>query len=309
MKKLYAKKCAALLLILLVAVTAFACSGKSAPNELKETEALSTRYSPDRSASVSDTEELASVKTEGGVAEGRKLIKNVFIKMQSLEYGRALSAVKQRCADFGGYIDSENENGVSIYSESSPRSDELVMRIPAEKLGDFLSDVETIGNVYFKSSSSEDVTESYYDIEARLESLEIQEERYLELLKKASSMDDIIKLEGALTDVRCEIESLTGSKRRMDSLISYSVVRIRLEEVFDQTQMIAPSETLGERISGAFKKGFRAFGNFLEFLLTCLITALPFAALAAVIAVAAVLISRRNRRKKAEKKKDAPAVK
>ena len=63
-------------------------------------------------------------------------------------------------------------------------------------------------------TDTKDVTDSYFDIEARLASLEIQKERYLELLERAEDMESIVVLTNALTDVLYQIESHTGTLKR-----------------------------------------------------------------------------------------------
>ena len=74
----------------------------------------------------------------------------------------------------------------------------------------------------------------------------------------------MLLLESELADVRYEIESLSGTLRRYDSLISYSTVNIDLQEVFKPIAVQTMPKTFGERISQAVSNGFRDFGNTME---------------------------------------------
>ena len=83
------------------------------------------------------------------------------------------------------------------------------------------------------SRSTENVSAAYYDTESRKTALETKRERLLALLEKAENMEDIIALESALSDVQYEIESLSGTLRDYDRLISFSTVEIYLSEVLE----------------------------------------------------------------------------
>lgn len=107
----------------------------------------------------------------------------------------------------------------------------------------------------------QNVTDEYYDIEARLKSLRTQEERLLALLEQSGSLEDIVQLEQALSDVTYEIEKLTGTLRNYDSLIEYMTVTIDLREVTRETEVTQAPVTLGERIAAQFHSPWRAWAN------------------------------------------------
>ncbi len=284
------------LALLLAVLTVFGCSSAdtAAGND------FSYAYDAEKGmvASSPASTENTSEQTES-VAEGRKLIKNANLTIETLEYDTALSALKDRCTEYGGYIQSASEDGVNMYSDGV-RHATVAMRIPADRLDDFIAAAADLGNVISNYVETEDVTDSYFDVEARLEAYQIQEERYLALLQKADSMEDVIQLEQALTDVRYSIESLTGTLRKYDSLISYSTVTVYLREVYDLTEQGTNSgSTLGEKIAEKFGASLKAFGKFFEFLLLALVTTWPFLLLFGGIAVLVIFLVRRRNKKRA----------
>jgi len=99
------------------------------------------------------------------------------------------------------------------------------------------------------------------DTEARLKSLKIQEERFLELMKNAKDVKDIIELEKSLTEVRYQIESLTGALKQWDNLVEYSTINIGLNEVSELSIGEGSNSSLGDKVVVAFKKSIRSIVN------------------------------------------------
>ena len=163
-----------LLAFLLIALllTAAGCSANTEQISSTAAKAQTNDYSRGSAekAAPQAPEYLDSSSPQQDVAAGRKLIKNVSLTVESLEYDKSLAAIKTRCDTFGGYIQSENSRGVSLNS-SGTRSTTIVLRIPADKLDEFLTAADSFGNVTSNVSDTQDVTDSYYDIEANLESL------------------------------------------------------------------------------------------------------------------------------------------
>lgn len=226
----------------------------------------------------------------------QKIIERLSYRIETLEFEKSIAAVQSLCAELGGYIQESSVDGDGATYQNTLRGAHYVLRIPQENLQKFKDGAGEIGSVLNFTSSSENVTEQYYDIESRLKSLRTQEERLLELLKKSGTMADIVELEKALADVTTQIEQLTGSLRQYDALISYSTVTVDLNEVAKPTQIDKTPVTLGERIAYQFRLSLRSLGNFGEGALVAVIGGLPIILFFAVLIVLAVLIVRAVRR-------------
>ena len=250
-----------------------------------------------------DAPEAPADKPSGGMPGGsgssavtdRKRIEYITIHMETLNYDRTVAELKARTAAAGGYIDSSEENGKSIYGAGS-RSATFTLRIPASESGAFSESVSDLGTVLSQNVNSDDVTNSYFDIEARLASLEMQRDKYMELLDSAVDMYAIVELTNALTNTIYEIESLTTTLRRYDSLIAYSTVTVYVNEVIETTK--APEEvTFGSRIADAFSGSIDAFVSVVQGVVIAFIAAIPFLVIPAVIIVVIVIIVAVKRRK------------
>lgn len=231
----------------------------------------------------------------------RKRIQYVNVSMESTEYDVALNSVKAKCQSLGGYIESSNEYGLDNKGRGS-RYATLVFRIPQEKLNEFTDGITSAGNVLSFTTDSDDVTEKYYDIEARLASLEAQRDRYMELLEKAEIMEDILVIDQALSEVIYQIESYTGTLNKYDALVSYSTVTLYINEVVTLTEPEPVDPTFGERIAEAFKDSLDAFGEIMQNTVIFIVAATPFIivpAVAVIVLIAVISAKSRKRRKNA----------
>lgn len=238
--------------------------------------------------------------------EGRKIIKTVNITAETKEFDMAVSAIEQKIETLGGYIQNSNATGTSLNSDRIyNRKVNYTIRIPAEKLNEFLSSVSELVNISSNNSNVDDITETYVDIEARLKTLRTEETRLLELLEKAAGLSDIITLENRLSDVTYQIESYTARLRSYDTLISFSSVILSLNEVVDYTEPSVQNPSFGERISKAFKESWRDFADGWRDFTVEFVYLLPTLLILALVVIAIIVIVRvcikRNKRKTEKK--------
>ncbi|MBW7573125.1 DUF4349 domain-containing protein [Caproiciproducens sp. AGMB10547] len=237
--------------------------------------------------------------TAGEIAaasSSQKIIERLSYQIETLKFDDSVQKVQSLCTEMNGYVQESGVTGSGIEKQNL-RSANFVLRIPQEKLSQFKNSAGSIGSILNLSSSSENISESYYDTEARLKSLRTQQERLMALLQKSGSLTDIIALEKALADVNYQIEQYTGTLRQYDSLINYSTVSIQLNEVVKPTELEKTPVTLGEKISSQFKSSLRALGGFGEGLLIFVIGGAPVILFLAVIAAAVVFVLHKRKRR------------
>jgi hypothetical protein len=150
---------------------------------------------------------------DGQVAAGRKLIRTVYLSLQTTEFDSVLSNLSEKTAELGGYIENSSVSGHSYYYNNT-RYASYTIRIPTAELNQFVDVVSEIGNVTQKNESVEDVTLQYVDVESRKKALETEQERLMELLSSAENMEDLLAIESKLSEVRYELENY-GSQLRM----------------------------------------------------------------------------------------------
>lgn len=225
---------------------------------------------------------------------GLKVIYTAYVSMETKEFDSSVKLIEELAKKNNAYFEMASVSNASAYY----RSASYVVRIPAEQLDAFLEEVQTICTVTNMQKYAEDVSESYFDIETRLETAKTKLARLRELLAAASDMQDIITLENEISNTQYQIDNLTGTLNHYDSQITYSTVSIDLREVYKVTEENAPL-TFGQHIVKAFKDGLAGFGNFMEGLLIFLAgNWIWLLILAAVIVIVILLITRRRRNRK-----------
>ena len=179
----------------------------------------------------------------------RKLIKNVDMSVETEEFDTLLANVEKRIEALGGYIETSNVyNGSTYKAAGNLRTANITARIPAESLNEFLSLVSEASNVISKNESVTDVTLQYVDMQSHKEALQTEQQRLLELLEQAETIDDIITIESRLSDVRYQIESMESQLRTFDNQVSYSTVYLYIDEVKTYTQ--TEEQTRLQRMAG-----------------------------------------------------------
>jgi hypothetical protein len=183
-------------------------------------------------STVKDKSKLENNPKDTSDGQG-KIIRNGIIQMETLSFDETVEHILNKTNSIGAYVQSSNISGKKIEANSyeESRRGELILRIPKTKFDGFISDIGNLGSITNQQVSTQDVTAAYFDTQAHLKSLTIQEERLLELLKKTGELKDIIELEKELSSVRYEIESLTGNLRKWDNLVDFCTLNIEINEV------------------------------------------------------------------------------
>lgn len=167
--------------------------------------------------------ESPTTTTETDVTDGRKIIKNAQMTVETKTFDNFLATLEADIAKLKGYIEQKEISTAG----NDYRSAEIVVRIPAEKLGEFMSKVSENGNVTYQNESAVDVTSSYNDIERHIKSLETEQERLIEIMEKA----DILDIEERLTQIRYELDGYEQRLSSYDEQIAYSTVTLSVDEV------------------------------------------------------------------------------
>jgi len=121
---------------------------------------------------------------------------------------------------------------VKIYNGFIVRESDnfITSRIPSKNMDNFLNSSKTLGKIENETKTGTDITDQYRDNILRLESLKNVRERYLALLDRADSVNDILSIEKELERVNVEIERLEGKVNQAELSVSYSSITVRFRE-------------------------------------------------------------------------------
>lgn len=297
-KRLLAMTAALLLLLGLLS----GCESKAmmeADNAYKpaETVPATTQAQADYNTSLDG----GSKTPESTVPANQKLIRKVYLDAETEDMDALLEAVYQRVAELGGYIENRNIYNGSAYYGSDRRYGDLTIRIPADRLDQFVEHVSGVSNITSNRETTEDVTLAYVATESRIIALETEQTRLLELLAKAEDMSDLLMIESRLTEVRAELEQVKSQLRVYDNLVSYGTVYLDISEVREYTVVEPEPETVWQRISTGFVKSLKGLWTGITEIFVFLVVALPYLAVIGLAVAGLILLIRAKGRKKAKK--------
>lgn len=242
--------------------------------------------------------------TQNSITDTRKIIKTVSLELETKKFNDAVAQITNSAAARGGYIEYSYVSGESMDSDVTERRANFTIRIPAAVLDEYVNSLSGDFNVLSKTENSSDITDVYYDSEARLKSLQTQEERLLKMLEGATELQYMLQIEQTLADVRYQIESYYSTIKRYDSQVSLSTVTINLYEVIEYKEITEKPKTYGERLGQAVKDSWKHFVDGLEDLSVDFVYSIPALLVLAVFAAIVFFIIRgiirKNRRKKEE---------
>lgn len=200
----------------------------------------------------------------------QKLVKRVYIDAETEDLDPLLAGLNEKLSSLGGYVEYQDIYNGSTYASRRYRSATMTIRVPAEKLDSFVSQVEDTSNVVSVSQSQENVTLTYVATESRVKALETEQARLLELMDQAETMADLLEIEARLTDVRSELEQITSQLRVLSNQVDYATVELSIEQVTVYTQV--EKQTVWQRIGSGLKENLSdigdAFVDFFVWLLT-----------------------------------------
>lgn len=189
----------------------------------------------------------------------QKLVKNGGIDFNSADIKKDYDAIKASLEQFEAYIENESQNN----SDYELRYN-ITLRVPSQNFDAFSDHIENIaGKVENKYSNIQDVTERYYDLQTRIKNKEILENRYLELLNRATVIKDVLEIERNLNEVRTDIERLTGQSNYLSKQVFLSSFRVNFYETLPYSFDANPRKGFFARILSSLNNGWQGFLSFL----------------------------------------------
>ena len=225
------------------------------------------------------------------IASSRKLIRNVSMEVETQEFDDLVAFLESSATAVGGYVEnSYSYNGSSYNGRGSRRSANFTLRIPADKLDQFLNDVSGRSNVISRNQNVQDVTLTYVDMESHKNALRTEEQSLINMLAKAETVEDLITIENRLADVRYQIESMESQLRTYDNLVDYATLTINVSEVEELTPVV--EQTAWEKMSSGFIASLHNIGRGLQNFGIGIVMNLPYILVWAVILIAGFFIGK-----------------
>lgn len=206
----------------------------------------------------------------------RKIIYTAMVDLVTDDLNAIEPKLLALVAEAGGFVAETNQTG----SAGGQRSAQWRIRVPVDTYDGFLQKTRTLGEVRSVNVGSQDVTEEFVDVTARVNAKKVQEQRLIDLIKNATAnLEEVLKVEGELARVRAEIERMEGRLRFLKDHTDLTTVTVTVTEIKNYVPPEAPtfgtkirrnwaeSTTLLQQNLGDFVLGLVSWAPFLPFYL------------------------------------------
>ena len=181
-----------------------------------------------KEAAVMDEEggEVAGVSaTAAGIT--RRIIMTGQLRLEVADLAETIDKMRKLAEELGGYLAGSN-----VYETSEGmRAGEVTLRVPAEQFAAVFAQLKELGSAQSYSEDSQDVTEEWVDLEARIANKKAEEKSLLALLERKGELEDILQVQREVFRVRGEVEQMEGRLRYLKNQVSLSTITVSLNEL------------------------------------------------------------------------------
>lgn len=194
-----------------------------------------------------DTETRAT----GGMTQTQPVVlRSAERAIESANYDSDVQWLNDLVSEYGAYFEEREE----VFGEQggSGRISKAVIRVPSDRLDDFLMELDQLGTTVRRSEAAEDVTGRYMDKQSRLDALTLQKEKLTQMLTESTDIEALIAIDDKMAEVIAQMESLEGDLRRWESQQSYSKVTLTIAETAEGQQ--ETQQALGVRMQKGYEE-------------------------------------------------------
>jgi len=187
-------------------------------------------------------------KETAAMVESAKIIYTGHVALEVPSIEESEGNIRQAVEKCGGYVSKSDIN----YSEGSGAGGTLTVRVPCDRYSQLYNDLRsgTYGYVLTGREETQDVTEDWVDVESRIRVLTAQRNKYEEMLKQRTSLQDITELERQIMDLQMQIEQSQGKMNVLRNRVFLSTIDIELRLRRDESELLR-----AERETGKWKPG------------------------------------------------------
>jgi uncharacterized protein DUF4349/PKD domain-containing protein len=162
---------------------------------------------------------LAVASANANQSRAIEFFTNITLRADSVS--TAFSKATAVAYSVGGYVaDSTESNSTAL----------VVMRVPAASYQDALAQLEALGAPVSLSSSSNDVTVQYTDLNATLQSLQAEQSSLLTILGQSTNINATLNVESRIQSVDQQINSVESEILQTRTLVAYATISAFFEE-------------------------------------------------------------------------------
>lgn len=203
-------------------------------------------------------------------ATEKKIIKNGSLTLKVANADNAANDIASIAKNNGGEVFSSN----FYETADNVKSGTITVKIPVANFEKTFSELKKVSNLVVRESTSgQDVTEQFVDLQSRLNNKQEEEKAFAGILNRSGSIDDVLKVTRELARVRGEIEVLQGQIKFLASQTDMSVISVNLSE--DDNITISDSWRPWQIAKDAVNSLISKIQKFVNFVIVLIITVIP----------------------------------
>ena len=199
----------------------------------REGQAVATEPVKDHFGDQTEKVTLTQLDKSGETTEAadRKIIRNAEITIEVPSTTDAQHQVTSIAETHGGFVvTSEAKQRESNDPAQRTLDIKLVVRVPSNQFGRAFDEIKKLaGNTPSENVTSQDVTEDFIDLEARIKTQKALEVQFLEIMRQANKIADALEVQRQIAEVRTDIEKLEGRKRFLENRSSLSTINVNIQ--------------------------------------------------------------------------------
>jgi len=187
----------------------------------------------------------------------KKIIKTANLNLEVKDYNTYNGSLRDKLKQFGGYIAQEEQSQSEYKIENT-----LTIKIPVDQFDDAVNNISSnVKELNEKKITSQDVTTEVIDTKSRLEAKKQVRLRYLDLLKQAKNMEEILNVQSEINGIQEQIESAAGRMEYLQHSSSFSTIHLTFYQVLNDAAIDPDKPAFLTRITNAFRFGWNWIGE------------------------------------------------
>lgn len=189
----------------------------------------------------------------------KKIIKNATLNLEVGDYAVYNEQVHNNIKQWGGYIAQEEQQSTEFKKENN-----IHIKAPVDQFDNIVQALSSgKEKVIVKKITSEDVTGEVVDIRSRMEAKRQIRERYMDLLKQAKNMGEVLQVQNEIDEIQVQIESATGRINYLTHAAALSTIQLTFFQVLKPGAPEIKEPSFGFRVLDSLKNGLLWIGELL----------------------------------------------
>ena len=225
--------------------------------KLEGNKTKSTPQDKQISDSTSNNSPHQPQSTQANPDWNKKIIKTAIINLEVKNYKAFNDLTRERIKRYGGYIAQEQQNQNDYKIE-----DVVSIKVPVDQFDNLLGEI-TSGEekLIEKKITSEDVTTEVVDTKSRIEAKKQVRLRYLDLLKQAKNMEEVLNVQNEINNIQENIEAASGRIEYLSHAAAYSTINLTYFHILNAKAKNSEEISFGDKVWQSFKNGWNWIGD------------------------------------------------